>query len=142
MDAQSHQGQFKMTLLSPERRLLESTWVTSVVLPTSEGEIEILPGHAAMIGKIDNGLFVVRRENGVTDQGVLTSGFFEVSGDNVRVFAETVELKGEVDLSRARNAQKKAEEALSAAQVDESTFNKYQLKLQRSIVRQQFAGRQ
>jgi len=131
-----------MTLLSPERRLLESTWVTSVVLPTSEGEIEILPGHAAMIGKIDNGLFVVRRENGVTDQGVLTSGFFEVSGDNVRVFAETVELKGEVDLSRARNAQKKAEEALSAAQVDESTFNKYQLKLQRSIVRQQFAGRQ
>ncbi|HAR44141.1 MAG TPA: F0F1 ATP synthase subunit epsilon, partial [Bdellovibrionales bacterium] len=52
------------------------------------------------------------------------------------VTAETLELKAEIDVNRAKKAQKLAEDALKAADLDEKKFKKYQLKLQRSLIRQ------
>jgi F-type H+-transporting ATPase subunit epsilon len=59
----------------------------------------------------------------------------------VRALAETVELANEIDLGRAKNAQLKAEEMLRTASLDEHQFKKYELKLQRAIIRQEVAGK-
>ena len=63
-------------------------------------------------------------------------GFFEVKNNEVYVMAETLELKGEIDVNRAKKAQQLAEQTLQAAGLDEHHFKKYQLKVQRSIIRQ------
>lgn len=68
--------------------------------------------------------------------GVISNGFFEVNGDCVMVLAETLELRGEIDVARAKLAQQKAEKALQEAGIDEHRFRKYQLKLQRALLRQ------
>ncbi|MGZ3707475.1 MAG: ATP synthase F1 subunit epsilon [Bdellovibrionota bacterium] len=132
----------KLSILSPERRLLESFVVEELTLPTSEGQIQILPGHANMIGTIDTGLFHYQGAGGNESTGAFSSGFFEVQGDSVTVMAETIELKTEIDVDRAKRAQKIAEDALKDANLDESQFKKYQLKLQRSLIRQQLAGKE
>lgn len=131
----------KLSILSPERRLVEKVEVDEVTLPGSEGEIQILPGHAAMIGTLHTGSFSYRKAGKEPVVGAISTGFFEVANDEIRLSVETLELKGEIDLDRARKAQQLAEQTLKDADLDEGKFNKYQLKLQRSLIRQQIAGK-
>jgi F-type H+-transporting ATPase subunit epsilon len=132
----------KLTVLSPERRLVESAIVSSVTLPGSEGQIQVLPNHAPMIGTLTTGVMTFTSVDGKEDVGVVSTGFFEVRDEEVSVMAETIELKSEIDLSRARKAQGAAESALLGADLDEHKFRKYELKLQRALIRQQVAGRE
>ena len=127
---------FNLSILAPERRLIEGERVVSVVLTTSEGEIEILPGHANMVAQLNPGKFsyTPRGEKPVT--GVISSGFVNVDAGDVKVVAETIELAAEIDVNRAKSAQAKAEKELTGASLDEQTFKKFQYKLQRSIIRQ------
>lgn len=131
----------KLTILSPERRLLESVAVEEVTLPTSEGQIQILPGHANLVGTLETGIFSYRTSEQSMSMGIITTGFFEVTNEDVTVMAETLELRGEIDIERAKRAQRLAEETLMAADLDSHRFNKYQLKLQRALIRQQLADK-
>ncbi len=134
-------GTLKLTMLSPERKLLDKTPVEAVTLTGSEGQVQILPGHTAMIGTLETGVFSYQVPGKAEGVGMISTGFFEVQGDEVTVMAETLELKGEIDPARAKEAQRKAEAALHEADLDEHKFKKYQLKLQRSLVRQQVADK-
>lgn len=129
-----------LTMITPERKLIDRETVELVTLFGSEGQIQILPGHVPMIGTLEAGTFLIRYQDGREEAGVISSGFFEVKGDEVKVAAETLELKKEIDVGRARAAQQKAEAALQAADLDEHRFKKYQLKLQRSVARQHIGG--
>ena len=131
----------KVNIISPERRLLEGGSAQWIMLTGSEGQIQILPGHAAMLGSLKTGPFTYLNANGQEESGFISTGFFEVKNDEVNVLAETIELRGEIDLARAKAAQQKAEQALMDADMDAHKFRKYELKLQRALVRQQLAGR-
>ncbi len=131
--------QLKLTVLSPERRLLERAPVASVTLTGSEGQIQILPGHAAMIGTLVTGSIRFQVAGEPETIGVISTGFFEVVGDEVVVTAETVELQGEINLNRAKAAHEKATAALNDASLEPAKYRKYQLKLERSLIRQQIA---
>ena len=132
--------ELRLSILSPERRLVESVLVEEVTLTGSEGQIQILPDHAPMIGTLSTGLFSYRSKGGQSVDGVISTGFFRVTEDEVQIMAETVELKSEIDVDRAKRAQKLAQDTLQAADLDEHQFKKYQLKLQRALVRQQIGG--
>jgi F-type H+-transporting ATPase subunit epsilon len=130
----------KLTILSPEKRIADGIEVSVVTLPGSEGQIQILDDHADMIGTLETGEFNYEPASGRKVVGVITSGFFEVRGGKLTVSAETVELAPEIDVNRARSAQKKAENALTDPELDFKLFRKYELKLQRALVRQQVAS--
>ena len=130
-----------LSIFSPERRLLTRVPVSCVTLSGSEGQIQVLSGHANMVGTLETGAFEYVAESGELVLGFISTGFFEVSQNEVSVMAETLELKGEIDLDRAKRAQQKAEEMLRDAALDEYRFRKYELKLQRALIRQQLAGR-
>jgi F-type H+-transporting ATPase subunit epsilon len=116
--------------------------VQEVTLPGSEGQIQILEGHAPMIGTLETGIFHYRSVEGNLHAGMVSEGFFEVKNDTVSVMAEHLELKGEINLEQAKKAQYEAEEALKAADLDEHHFKEYQGKLQRALIRQQLANRE
>lgn len=126
---------FNLSILAPERKLLQNEEVESLIVTTAEGEIEVLPGHADMISALETGRFVYRSAKGKT-VGVISTGFLNIESGSVKVIAETIELAGEIDKNRAKHAQSKAEQMLKEAGLDEHAFRKYQLKLQRSIIRQ------
>jgi F-type H+-transporting ATPase subunit epsilon len=131
----------KLTILSPERRLATAIDVSVVTLPGSEGQIQVLPEHADMIGTLETGEFNYQAVGASAPVvGVISSGFFEVKDGEITVAAETVELAKEIDVSRARSAQKKAENALTDPDLEFALFRKYELKLQRALVRQQVAA--
>lgn len=129
-----------LNVYTPERKILEGRKVSEVTLTGSEGQIQILPGHAAMVGTLETGILGYRIEGGGEAFAAVSTGFFQVDNDHVSLSVETLEMSGEVDRERARAAQTKAEKALQDAALDEHQFRKYQLKLQRAILRQQVAG--
>jgi F-type H+-transporting ATPase subunit epsilon len=131
----------KLTILSPERKIAEAMSVQSATLPGSEGQIQILPEHAEMMGTLETGMFSYIPASGAPVIGVISSGFFQVANDVVTVLAETFEYSSEVDTARAKTAQKKAENALIDPELGSDLFRKYELKLQRAIIRQQISGK-
>ncbi|MGE0614683.1 MAG: ATP synthase F1 subunit epsilon [Bacteriovoracia bacterium] len=137
------EGTLKLSILSPERKLLTEVPVKEVTLTGSEGQIEILPGHAPMVGTFETGLFKSTGADGTGKEelGFISTGFFEVQDDKVTVLAEVLERSQEIDVERAKRAQKKAEDKLRDTSLEMQEFKKYQLKLQRSLIRQQVAGR-
>ncbi len=126
-----------LNVFSPEKKVLEGRQVSEVTLPGTEGQIQILPGHAAMVGALETGVLSYLVEGQGQARAAISTGFFEVSEDQITLTVETIELSGEVDLERARKAQSNAEKMLQDASLDESQFRKYELKLQRALVRQQ-----
>jgi F-type H+-transporting ATPase subunit epsilon len=131
---------FSLSIFAPERRLTQDEQVKSLILTTAKGEVEILPGHADMISRLETGRFAYVADSKPVVTGVISSGFVSVENGKVKVIAETLELPHEIDQSRARTAQIKAEKMLSDASLDEHSFKKYQLKLQRAILRQSIGG--
>jgi F-type H+-transporting ATPase subunit epsilon len=91
----------KLSILSPEKRVLEGAPVEEVTLNGSEGQIQILPGHAAMVGTLEAGEFQYRNSSGQRAGGVIASGFFEVRGEDVYVLAESLELRGDLGAAEA-----------------------------------------
>jgi len=83
----------KLNILSPEKRFLEGAPVESVTLNGSEGQIQILPGHAPMVGTLEAGEFHYETQGGEHGSGNISSGFFEVRDENVYVLAETLQMK-------------------------------------------------
>ncbi len=131
---------FKLSIFAPERRLTEDESVSSFLVTTAKGEVEILPGHANLMAVLETGRFVYTPVGKAPVKGVISSGFVNIEDGAVKVVAETLELAHEIDLSRARAAQLKAEKMLNDAALDPGSFKKYQLKLQRSMIRQGIGG--
>ena len=129
----------KLSIVSPERKVVENFDATEVTLTGSEGQIQVLPGHAAILGTLETGFLAYRGASG-QEEGIVSSGFFEVENDVVTVMAETFEFRREIDLERAKRAQQKAEKALLDASLAPKDFEKYQLKVQRAVIRQHFGG--
>ncbi len=126
----------KLSILSPVRGLAKDLEVKSITLTGSEGQIQVLPGHVPMVGVLETGEFTYESRQGEKVGGFISTGFFEVREDTVHVMGETIELEAEIDVARAKAAQQKAESMLHEAGLDEKTFRKYELKLQRAIIRQ------
>jgi F-type H+-transporting ATPase subunit epsilon len=85
----------KLSILSPEKRFAENLEVEAVTLNGSEGQIQILPGHAAMVGTLEAGSFqyLPSGSGAVKVSGQIVSGFFEVCDERVSVLAETIEVE-------------------------------------------------
>jgi F-type H+-transporting ATPase subunit epsilon len=130
-----------LSIYSPERKLVERIPVQQVTLHGAEGQIQILPDHCDMVGSLTPGAFSFTSDTGERTNGFISFGFFDVSGGNLSVVAETLELDTEIDVERAKSAQKRAQDVLSTQELDLDQIEKYQMKLARSLLRQQIASK-
>ena len=130
--------QLQLEVVTPERRVL-SEYVNAVNVPGRNGELGILPGHAALISELKTGVLAYTQD-GSTFQLHVSGGFVEVKADRVSVLAEIAERPDEIDVTRARAAKEQAEKVLNAASGDEADFQKAQAELERSTVRLQLAS--
>lgn len=131
--------QLQLEVVTPERRLL-SEEVNSVTVPGRNGEMEILPGHAALISELKTGVLSYNQD-GTIFQLHVSGGFVEVNHDRVSVLAEIAERPEEIDAARARLSRERTEKQLSSWSGAEEDFEKARAKLERSMVRLQLATR-
>lgn len=74
-------------LVTPER-LLVSAEVEMVVVPGSEGNFGVLPGHSPLISTIRPGMIEIYENRAVIDRIFVASGIAEVTPERCTVLAE------------------------------------------------------
>jgi F-type H+-transporting ATPase subunit epsilon len=113
---------FKFELVSPERVLL-SEQAEHVVLPGSQGDFGVLPGHAPLISTLRPGVLNVELP-GAARRMFVNGGFAEVEPDRLTVLAETAFDVGSAEASRRiAAALETAELALAEAADDQARFS-------------------
>ena len=98
-------------------KLLFSDQVESIVAPGEAGELGILPHHAPLLSILKSGELRVTQD-GQEQSVALTGGFLEVLGNKVTVLADTAERADEIELERAEEAVRRAEERISTRDAD------------------------
>jgi F-type H+-transporting ATPase subunit epsilon len=101
-------------VVTAERSVLSETDADMVVAPASEGEVGILPSHAALLTTLRPGHLRIKKDGAETDLAV-TGGFLQVVQDRVLVLADAAERADEIDETRAEEARHRAEAVLAEA---------------------------
>jgi len=121
-----------LEIVTPDRRVLNLD-VDEVVLPSANGSMGVLYGHAPTLCELDVG--EVSYRNGQDRQYLAVSGgFAEVLRDKINVLARTTEEAGEIDLDRAQRAKAAAEANLKRDDA-EATYGRAAVKLKRALCR-------
>lgn len=89
---------FNFELVSPER-LLSSGKVAMVVVPGTEGDFGVLPGHAPLMSTIRPGVIAIYEadSNSLTRRIFVDGGFAEVSDKGLTILAENATPVGDID---------------------------------------------
>ena len=100
----------KLDIVTAER-VVYSEDVDAVVAPGVEGQLGILPHHAPLMTTLQAGELLVRK-GGEEFPLAISGGFLEVRPDRVIVLADAAERVEEIDIARAEEAKRRAEERL------------------------------
>src|SRR5439155_23737561 len=130
-----------LEIVTPDRALLREE-VDEVVVPGSEGEFGVLPGHTPLLSMLKIGELWYRQGQEKHFLAV-AFGFVEVLPDRVTVLAQVGERAQEIDVQRAERAKQRAEQPLAPplmTQVDPDV-ERARVALLKSLLRLQVASR-
>ena len=137
--------QLKLKIVTPERLILEEM-VDEVTLPTTEGEITVLPSHIPLIVGIASG-DVVAHINGEVAPMAVVGGFVEVKTNEqgiteVAVLADFAEHVSELTDEKIAQAKARAEELRKQMENKEHVdFEHFATELERSLTRVKIADK-
>ena len=123
-------AKLKFEIITAER-VVHTDEVDVVIAPSVDGQVAILPQHAPLMAMIEPGELTVRK--GEEEQNIFVSGgFLEVQNNKVTVLADTAERAEEIDLVRAEQARKRAEDRFALPRADHA---RAQAAMMRSLMR-------
>lgn len=103
-----------LEIVTPEARVYSDT-IDTVVIPTVQGEIGILPGHLPLLTQVQAGELRVTK-GGREERLVVGNGFAQISADTVSILAENAINEEKIDETAVEAALKRAEQALKDAE--------------------------
>ena len=128
-----------LNIVTAQRSVLERDDVTKIVVPAADGQITILPKHAALLSALGIGEMLVFHGTNSVDAYVIHGGFIQVLNDEVSVLADAAEHVDEIDVARAEAARDRAQRRLEGRdeELPRSGVDvlRAQLALQRALVR-------
>lgn len=129
-----------LEIVTPER-LAYSDTVDAVNLPGIEGELGVLPHHAPLVSMLGVGELRIRK-GGAEESFAIVGGFLQVRPDKIVVMAETADMASEIDLEKAQEAKRAAEQALEGeARTDAVDLSAARAALQQALLRIRVAER-
>ncbi len=127
-------------IVSQDRTVFEGD-VDIVVIPGTDGEMGILPRHAPILTTLKYGIIKVRK-GGHEELFTVAGGVAEIQPDIVTVLADAAENVEEIDVNRAEEARKRAEEVLARGiPADTDAYLAMEAALRRSNLRLDAARR-
>ncbi len=101
-------------LVSPQK-LLMSEPVEMVVVPGTEGDVGVLPGHSLLIAAVRPGVIDIHEGGQVRESIFVAGGFAEVSPERCTVLAEEAVHVADIDRAQAEKRLEDAKQALTEA---------------------------
>lgn len=106
--------QLLLEIVTPQG-LVFSEHVDEVIASGSEGEFGVLPNHVPFLTTLKVGMLTFRRGS-ETGHFFVNWGYAEVRPDKVLILADSAEKSEDIDVQRAMEAKKRAEERLRQAE--------------------------
>lgn len=117
--------------------------VYEVVLPTSDGEIGVLPGHMPLISVATVGVITIRRQARDPDSSreyfAIGGGVIEVENDTLRVIVDEADHADSINEAEAEEAHQRALKMKTEAK-DQLSLEHAQQLVDRTATRLQVAG--
>lgn len=108
---------FSAQILTPEGSIFDDE-VTGVRVPGEMGSFEVKTLHANIISSLNVGEILVRKAAGGEQHFAVTGGFVEVVDNTLTLLAEAAEPVEDIDVERAKEAKKRAQERLESDDKD------------------------
>ncbi len=102
----------ELEIVTPDKKVV-SDQAEEVQIPGKNGYLGIMPGHAPLITELAVGEITYKR-GGSTEHLSVAWGFAEVLPNKVTVLAESAERAEEIDVQRAQEQRRRAEERLKS----------------------------
>ena len=128
----------KLEIVTAERAVY-SDEVDMVIAPGIVGQLGILPNHAPLMTMLEPGELCVRK-GGEETFIAISGGFLEVLQNKVVILADTAERVEEIDIARAEEAKRRAQEQLERHPTGTDMFAA-EAALRRSLARLKVAER-
>ena len=123
----------RLDIVSAERVVFSGD-VDVVVAPGVEGQLGILPHHTPLMTTLQAGELRTRK-GGEEFSLAISGGFLEVRPDRVIVLADAAERAEEIDVARAEEAKRRAQERLSDLHAAGLDAARAEVALRRSLAR-------
>lgn len=104
---------FRLEIVTAER-MVYSGEVSAVVAWGVEGQLGILPHHAPLMTMLQPGDLLIRKDK-EEEYFAISGGFLEVRPDKVIILADACERADEINIARAEEAKRRAQETMKAA---------------------------
>ena len=120
-----------LRVLAPDQSVFDGS-ADEVILPSTTGQLGILPGHVSLLTALDFGVLRVREGNG-WKAIALQAGFAEVDADEVTVLVNAAELGSSINAEAASKELDAATAALAKFEGQPSSTEK--IKAQQELAR-------
>ena len=129
-----------LEVVTPEK-IVVSEEAQIVASPGSLGEFGVLSGHTPFLTTLKTGMIRYADANGKEHYVFVSGGFAEALPDKVTVLAESAEKRSDIDINRAKEALKRAEQRLAEERTREDIdFQRAKAALERATYRIRIAG--
>lgn len=125
-------------IVTPEKILLEEE-IDQVVIPTTSGEITVLPHHIPLVSQLAPGILILKK-GGKEEDIVLQGGFLQVTDKGLIILADYAVSGKDISVAQAEEAKKRAERAMKEKKNDRE-FALAELEFQRAILELKAASR-
>ncbi|MBL7544621.1 MAG: ATP synthase F1 subunit epsilon [Bdellovibrionaceae bacterium] len=113
----------KMTLVTPEKKILTGAEVDSVLVPAYRGELNILDGHTPLVTTLDTGIMRWKLKGSDRfNYAVISWGYCEVYPNGIDILAETADLPEDISQTEAQTFIEKANKRLASESLSDSDY--------------------
>ncbi len=102
---------FDIEIATPERLLAREKAVRAQI-PAKDGFIGVLPDHAALLSELGIGALTYTTPEDHRFSLAISGGFLEIKDNVVRVLSDVAEKGQEIDVTKAKQALKHAQDAM------------------------------
>ncbi len=127
-------NKFNLEVVTPDRVFYKGE-TDMAIARTTEGDIGILYDHEPLVAPLKIGSLRIREEDQKFKLAACSSGFISVTLDKVTVIVDSAEWVEEIDLERALEAKKRAEQRIYEGQDKNVDLMRARAALERAINR-------
>ncbi len=126
-----------LKVVTPDGTIYDDATITKVTLPTTTGEITVLPGHIPLLSILAPGEILIYKDDGPATSLATSGGMLEVrKGNLLYLLADTAERAEHIDLDRAEAARRRAEELIrSQKEMGDVEFARLQASMEKELAR-------
>jgi F-type H+-transporting ATPase subunit epsilon len=116
-------GTFNLQIVTPEREIFNGP-VESVTVPGMQSSFGVLRNHAPLISALEPGLVDIYDADAREIRIAIGGGFFQVARNQAMVLADSAEIASEIDVERAREAERRARSRLTGRMEPETEMQR------------------